>query len=391
MNDFDRVAAGHSLEDTPLTVTDQELLAARLTAYALGDLGAAEAAEVDRLLADPARVDERRQVEEVRLVAAALEAGSSEAEGSRSADLRRAVVAAATAARPTSTADSPDTSSPPIAGAPRRAAWGMLVTLGGLAAAVLVAATLFVAPRAERRVAVRVPAPRVDEALARESAAKPLDRAAPIPPAPAAAASPEQARVPAQRAVRDSADKQRKADRGGSAMTAGRAKAAEDRFGAAALAAKETHAALSGDRRASSAPSPMEQALEKSERDGTGLHPRGEGYAAVVESRPCSPREQPLSTFSIDVDTASYANVRRFLVGGRLPPRDSVRIEELLNYFSYAYPQPQGEVPFSVTVDAAECPWKTGHRLVRIGLQGRDIDRAARPAGNLVFLLDVSG
>lgn len=104
-----------------------------------------------------------------------------------------------------------------------------------------------------------------------------------------------------------------------------------------------------------------------------------------------APREQPLSTFSIDVDTASYANVRRFLVGGRRPPRDAVRIEELVNYFRYAYPQPQGDEPFSVAVDAAECPWKAGHRLVRIGLQGRDIDRAARPAGNLVFLIDVSG
>jgi Ca-activated chloride channel family protein len=68
-----------------------------------------------------------------------------------------------------------------------------------------------------------------------------------------------------------------------------------------------------------------------------------------------------------------------------------VRIEELVNYFRYDYPQPEGDAPFSVTVDAAECPWRAGHRLVRIGLQGRQIDRAARPAGNLVFLVDVSG
>jgi Ca-activated chloride channel family protein len=123
----------------------------------------------------------------------------------------------------------------------------------------------------------------------------------------------------------------------------------------------------------------------------TEIASRGEGYASVSESRPLSPREQPLSTFSIDVDTASYANVRRFLTGGRRPPRDAVRIEELVNYFRYDYPQPEGDTPFSVTVDAAGCPWKAGHRLVRIGLQGRQVDRGARPAGNLVFLVDVSG
>jgi Ca-activated chloride channel family protein len=125
--------------------------------------------------------------------------------------------------------------------------------------------------------------------------------------------------------------------------------------------------------------------------DGLVRSSAGEGYSAITESRPVSPREQPLSTFSIDVDTASYANVRRFLVGGRRPPRDAVRIEELVNYFRYDFPQPRGDAPFSVTVDAAECPWKPGHRLVRIGLKGRDIDQAARPAGNLVFLVDVSG
>ena len=119
--------------------------------------------------------------------------------------------------------------------------------------------------------------------------------------------------------------------------------------------------------------------------------PQSEGYASVAENRPLSTREQPLSTFSIDVDTASYANVRRFLSAGRLPPRDAVRIEELVNYFRYDYPQPDGDKPFSVTVDAAECPWNAGRRLVRIGLQGRDIDRGERPAGNLVFLVDVSG
>ena len=116
-----------------------------------------------------------------------------------------------------------------------------------------------------------------------------------------------------------------------------------------------------------------------------------EGYAAIVENPFVSPAEAPLSTFSIDVDTASYANVRRFLSAGRLPPRDAVRIEELVNYFRYDLPQPAGDAPFSVTVEATGCPWAAGRRLVRVALQGRTVDRRARPAGNIVFLVDVSG
>ena len=117
----------------------------------------------------------------------------------------------------------------------------------------------------------------------------------------------------------------------------------------------------------------------------------GARYGRFADNRFVAVGEQPLSTFSIDVDTASYANVRRFLTAGQRPPRDAVRIEELVNYFRYDYPQPKGDEPFSVTVDAAACPWREGHRLVRVGLQGRDVARDARPAGNLVFLVDVSG
>ncbi len=102
-------------------------------------------------------------------------------------------------------------------------------------------------------------------------------------------------------------------------------------------------------------------------------------------------RENPLSTFSTDVDTASYAIVRRFLNGQQLPPKDAVRTEELLNYFTYDYPQPKGDAPFSATMEVAACPWTPEHRLVRIGLKGREIARDKRPASNLVFLIDVSG
>ncbi|MGI8783908.1 MAG: YfbK domain-containing protein [Acidobacteriota bacterium] len=101
--------------------------------------------------------------------------------------------------------------------------------------------------------------------------------------------------------------------------------------------------------------------------------------------------QDPLSTFSIDVDTASYANVRRFLNSRQLPPKDAVRIEELINYFSYEYAQPRGEHPFATHVEVAEAPWNRDHRLVRIGIKGKDIDFSRRPASNIVFLLDVSG
>lgn len=119
--------------------------------------------------------------------------------------------------------------------------------------------------------------------------------------------------------------------------------------------------------------------------------PNTEAYSHLTDNPFLQVAQAPLSTFSIDVDTAAYSNVRRFLQGGQLPPKDAVRIEELLNSFSYAYPQPTGAHPFSVTTDLAACPWEPRHRLLRIGLQGKRMDPATRPGVNLVFLIDVSG
>ncbi|MEH1787691.1 MAG: von Willebrand factor type A domain-containing protein [Nostoc sp.] len=99
----------------------------------------------------------------------------------------------------------------------------------------------------------------------------------------------------------------------------------------------------------------------------------------------------PLSTFSIDVDTASYSNVRRFITQGELPPKDAVRIEELINYFTYNYPQPKGERPFSVTTEVAATPWNPQHKMVLVGLQGKRLESETLPPSNLVFLIDVSG
>jgi Ca-activated chloride channel family protein len=117
----------------------------------------------------------------------------------------------------------------------------------------------------------------------------------------------------------------------------------------------------------------------------------GERYARIDENPFLEASRAPLSTFSIDVDTASYSNTRRFLSDGQLPPRDAVRIEELVNYFSYDYPQPTGDTPFSVKAEVADCPWNTQHRLVQIGLQGKKISTEDMPPANLVFLVDVSG
>lgn len=115
-----------------------------------------------------------------------------------------------------------------------------------------------------------------------------------------------------------------------------------------------------------------------------------EAYDRIEDNGFRSVRADPLSTFSIDVDTASYANVRRFLNEGRMPPADAVRIEEMINYFRFDYPQPRPGLPFSVTTELTACPWNPAHRLALIGLQARPIDEG-RLARNLVFLLDVSG
>ncbi len=119
----------------------------------------------------------------------------------------------------------------------------------------------------------------------------------------------------------------------------------------------------------------------------------GENYNVIVENSFVSVQEQPLSTFSIDVDSASYSNVRRFLINGTLPPPDAVRIEEMINYFTYDYPQPdpECECPFVLVGEMSEAPWNPDHRLVHIGLQGQKIDREDLPPNNLVFLIDVSG
>lgn len=116
-----------------------------------------------------------------------------------------------------------------------------------------------------------------------------------------------------------------------------------------------------------------------------------ETYDRIVENPFRAVVNDPLSTFSVDVDRAAYANMRRFLNNNQMPPKDAIRIEEMINYFDYNYPQPQGEDPFSVNMEMSTCYWNSDHYLLHIGLQGKEVPMTNIPASNLVFLLDVSG
>ncbi len=310
-----------------------------LTAYALGMVTPEEQADVERLLAAPDAAAARAHVAEVRVTAAALKTARAGEMPERSADLRRAVLAAALGPA----AVIPSKAARPLR-SKRLAVWAL--GLGSCAALV----TVLLMPAVElagkarpgfRNVAPTYGGPEVRDELLQQARDSFLANSGSAPSEDAALA-------------------RSMAPLGGT----------EGGFGGRVA----SRSARTADwARADRQPASTEQ------------------YARFADNPFLTVGEQPLSTFSIDVDTASYANVRRFLSAGRRPPRDAVRIEELVNYFRYDYPQPKETEPFSVTLEAAGCPWRPGHRLVRIGLQGRDVNRDTRPAGNLVFLVDVSG
>lgn len=116
-----------------------------------------------------------------------------------------------------------------------------------------------------------------------------------------------------------------------------------------------------------------------------------ESYSSITENRFMSAKQNPLSTFATDVDAASYSNIRRYINNGSLPPIDAVRIEEMINYFEYDYPQPLNNAPVSINTEVSTAPWNTNHQLVKIGLQAKTIPYNDLPGSNFVFLLDVSG
>ncbi len=145
--------------------------------------------------------------------------------------------------------------------------------------------------------------------------------------------------------------------------------------------------------KAAPAYAPVYDQLRSYEVDDVEIYQRHntEEYEAIHENIFLQPTTNPLSTFSIDVDAASYSNLRRFLNNGQKPPVDAVRIEEMVNYFHYDYVQPDGEDPFSITTEIGVTPWNEKHQLVHIGLQGKKIPTDNLPPSNLVFLIDVSG
>ena len=116
-----------------------------------------------------------------------------------------------------------------------------------------------------------------------------------------------------------------------------------------------------------------------------------ENYSHIISNSFKNVTDDPLSTLSIDVDTASYAHMRRYLQNNKLPPADAIRIEEMINYFSYDYPQPNGDDPLTITAEISDAPWHNQNKLVHIGIQGKKIDISKAPASNLVFLIDTSG
>ena len=116
-----------------------------------------------------------------------------------------------------------------------------------------------------------------------------------------------------------------------------------------------------------------------------------ESYKREEENSFMTVQANPLSTLSVDVDRAAYSNVRRFINSGQMPPADAVRIEEMINYFDYNYPQPAGNDPISITTEMVDCPWKAGHKLLHVGIQAKEISTENLPPSNIVFLIDVSG
>jgi len=136
--------------------------------------------------------------------------------------------------------------------------------------------------------------------------------------------------------------------------------------------------------------------IEEDEEENEPLDPSKiqvdrESYNMFEENQFENPTTNPLSTFSIDVDNASYTNIRRFLNNGQKVPKDAVRVEEMINFFKYDYPQPKGKQPFSINTEYSDAPWNPDHKLLKIGLKGKDIPMNELPASNFVFLIDVSG
>jgi Ca-activated chloride channel family protein len=338
------------------------------TAYVLGELDAAGCAEIERLLDTSA--DARALVAELQVATMALRDGlTSQAPLVMTPDQRAAVHAAATPRSPRL-----------LAAFPARWAWGL-----GAAAAALVAVAVMVPGllRAGRSVLpssydASISAVRSTEVARSEEAA------AVMPQAGAVASEQSQGAAGIAAAARSE---------GVAALMPQAGAVPSEQFDARAFEAVQP-SPISAGSVSSLVSGSVGNSVAGDMGYGAGRPSRRfntETYDRIVDNPFIRASVEPLATFSIDVDTASYSNVRRFLNQNQLPPKDAVRIEELLNYFSYGYAQPSGPSPIAPNLEVAAAPWNPRHRLVRVGIKAREIRGPARPASNLVFLIDVSG
>jgi Ca-activated chloride channel homolog len=354
---------------------------AKWTAYVMGELSDAESAQVEREMESSAAA--REVVEEIRLAMALLKSEfSKEPAADLSAWQRRAVLAAA--------------SSPA-----RRPIFRWAAVAASVAAGVIVVATIslprFVQPR-EGQTPV-APATTPDTASPQTTTPtevplvqKKVQSAAAVP-----AERKEEQPTPVPLSAVDQSAQIAQAQ-------TGTAPAAEARSGVVTgvlngalpgQARTFTLNRLADSKRASEVnapPPPPPASMAPRELADRVERPRfnTEAYDFISDNPFVRVAQDPRATFSIDVDTASYANIRRFLTNNQMPPKDSVRIEEMINYFAYDYASPTGSHPIAAYTEVAAAPWKPDHRLVRIGIKAREVDMSRRPPSNLVFLVDVS-
>lgn len=227
------------------------------------------------------------------------------------------------------------------------------------------------------------PAPADDQVAPAADKADDAAKQAPAPPAAAAPKPVSVAQGPAQT----------QANVGAARGAAKIKKSADHSKEAKRMVAEKDVAEPEGEMQVAQAPMPVAQAPVPAASVAQAATPEfnTERYDHATEQAFTHAKSSPLSTFSIDVDTASYSNIRRFVNNGQTVEPGAVRVEEMINYFNYDYAEPTGSVPFSVTTEVSTAPWAPEHQLVLIGLQGRHVDTKALPPRNLVFLLDVSG
>ena len=371
----------------------------RLTDYALDEMEPAQRAEFEQLIAADSAA--QQTVEEIRATASELHAALA-SEGLPATKPAAVAAAAIIAGRDLSKLDGGPLREVPRAGAKVLRFPQLYFVLSGVAAACFAVFFVYWSQADKSKGEMRLIEVDLSSKMSTE-AAPPPSVAVALPPLQEAVAQERMAGAPAgemrdyrQKLAKAAAAKQTQEAGAGLQMRRPVAMVADSSEAIKLEKFDVTGSSLPMSVSAGQlASAPAERSHIESERASAKFNT--EAYAYQAENSFLAAAENPLSTFSIDVDTASYANMRRFLTAGQRPPRDAVRIEELVNYFPYRYAPPpasRGESsapPFAAHLEMAGAPWAPEHRLVRIGLKGREVSDAARPKANLVFLVDVSG